>query len=101
MPIPICWAASVGPVEPLKATPGSTGGASPDPDKVNVRLSILNEPVVCPTVTGAKPTVKVTVPPGSTLRGNEGSPGSVNTSVAGPVTLMLLTNATVFPVLLI
>src|SRR5437870_10000353 len=101
MPTPICWAASVGPVEPVNDTLGNTGGASPDPDNANVRLSILNEPVVCPTVTGAKPTAKETVAPGSTFRGSAGSLGSVNTSVAGPVALMLLMKATVFPVLLI
>src|SRR5436190_12783751 len=101
MPTPICCAASTVPVEPLNDTAGNAGGASPDPDNVKVRLSILNEPVVWPTVIGAKLIPKETVAPGSIFSGNAGSLGSVNTSVAGPVALMLLMNATVFPVLLI
>ena len=54
---PICWAASTVAVEPLKDTPGSGGGAPPDPDRLKVWLSIFNDPDVWPSVIGAKPTL--------------------------------------------
>src|SRR5438874_2590407 len=101
MPTPICWAASTVVADPLNDTPGSGGGASPDPERLKIRLSILSEPVAWPTVTGAKATLKEIVAPLSTFTGIAGRFGSVKTPVAAPVTLMLLIKVAILPVLLI
>ena len=71
--------ASTLPLAPVNRTAGSADGGEPDPDKVNVCVSICKDEVEKPVVAGVNAMLNVRLSPGLSVTGRAGGFVSLKT----------------------